>query len=138
METFDELFDRFFNNGNKKPKKSKKQNMSDKIKKIIDSLSDFTEVSKNKDEDDLITDLGEPTKVQFFEESGLYFKRSIWKIEDKGELVKLEVSDLPFEDSYPKKTLEELLEDAINEENYEKAAKIRDEINKNKKIIKKT
>jgi excinuclease UvrABC helicase subunit UvrB len=77
--------------------------------------------------------MGETNQVQYFEDGGMYFKRSIWEIKDKGELIKLEVSDLPFEESSPKKSLEELLVDAIEEENYEKAAEIRDEIKKMKK-----
>ena len=45
---------------------------------------------------------------------------------------KLEVSDQPFQVE-ELKTLEELLQDALETENYELAAEIRDEMNKNKK-----
>ena len=52
------------------------------------------------------------------------------------DIVKLEVSDSPFDETPTKKetkSLEELLQEALETENYEKAAEIRDEINKNKK-----
>jgi protein-arginine kinase activator protein McsA len=138
METFDELFDSFFNSGKKKIRKSrgkklKNDDTNEKIKNIIDTLSNFQEITDENVENDLDLEMGEPNHVHFFEDGGMYFKRSIWEIKDKGELIKLEVSDLPFEESIPKKTLEELLEDAVKEENYEKAAEIRDEMKKMKK-----
>ena len=74
---------------------------------------------------------GPADKVEFFTEDDLFFKRSTWVVED-GEIVKLEVSDAPFQEEEIK-TLEELLQDALESENYELAAEIRDEMNKNKK-----
>jgi excinuclease UvrABC helicase subunit UvrB len=138
METFDELFDSFFNSGKKKIRKGrgnklKNDDVNERVKNIIDSLSNFQEITDKNVEDELDIEMGEPNQVQYFEDGGMYFKRSIWEIKDKGELIKLEVSDLPFEESIPKKSLEELLVDAIEEENYEKAAEIRDEIKKMKK-----
>jgi hypothetical protein len=138
METFDELFDSFFNSGKKKIRKGrgnklKNDDVNERVKNIIDSLSNFQEITDKNVEDELDIEMGEPNQVQYFEDGGMYFKRSIWEIKDKGELIKLEVSDLPFEESIPKKSLEELLADAIEEENYEKAAEIRDEIKKMKK-----
>lgn len=137
METFDELFDDFFGGKNKKPKKTrrktKKNDIDSEISKIIDSLSNFKQVEENDFDEDYDVDLGEPIKVQYFQTDGLYFKRSIWHVEkngEKGELIKLEVSDTPFEDEKNDKSLEECLQDALDEENYEKAAEIRDKINK--------
>ena len=140
METFDELFNSFFNNKGKKTKpKSRRKDIDKGIKNIIDALSNFKEINKDNTEneyEDLDVEMGEPTKVQYFQNDGLYFKRSIWHVEHNGqigELVKLEVSDTPFEDYDSNKTLEECLQDALDEENYEKAAEIRDKINKLKK-----
>lgn len=140
METFDELFNSFFNNKGKKTKpKSRRKDIDKGIKNIIDALSNFKEINKDNTEnehEDLDVEMGEPTKVQYFQNDGLYFKRSIWHVENNGqigELVKLEVSDTPFEDYDSNKTLEECLQDALDEENYEKAAEIRDKINKLKK-----
>ncbi len=128
METFDELFDAFFGNNKKKRKvgRPKKESFDDKAKKIIDTLSNFSEITDVDKQLEIDNELGEPHEINLFQADGLYFKRSIWHTSD-GDLVKLEVSDLPFEE---KKSLEELLSEALEEENYEKAAEIRDEIKK--------
>lgn len=139
METFDELFDAFFNNNDKKPKrrgrprKVKEDSFEMKAKKIIDSLSTMTEITDIEKQFQIDNELGNPHEINLFEADGLYFKRSIWNTED-GDLVKLEVSDIPFEED---KSLEELLLIALEEEEYEKAAEIRDEIKKIEKKRKK-
>jgi len=138
METFDELFNDFFNNGDKpkkrgvgRPKKVKEDSFEEKAKKIIDSLSTMKEITDVDKQFQIDNELGEPHEINLFEADGLFFKRSIWNTED-GDLVKLEVSDIPFEEN---RTLEELLAIALEEEEYEIAAEIRDEM---KKIEKKT
>ena len=140
METFDELFNDFFNNGDKpkrrgvgRPKKVKEDSFEEKAKKIIDSLSTMKEITDVDKQFQIDNELGEPHEVNLFEADGLFFKRSIWNTED-GDLVKLEVSDIPFEE---KRTLEELLAIALEEEEYEKAAEIRDEMKKIEKKQKK-
>jgi hypothetical protein len=82
-------------------------------------------------------DLGEPTSVEYFEEDGLYFEKKTWMLQT-GELVKLLASDKPFDENNTieeEKTLslEEELEIAIKNENYEKAVEIRDLINEKEK-----
>jgi hypothetical protein len=140
METFDELFDAFFNNNDKKSKKRgrprKEKNYDsyeEKAKKIIDSLQNFSEITDVDKQHQIDNELGEPHEIHLFHSDGLYFKRSIWNTED-GDLVKLEVSEEPFEE---KKSLEELLVIALEEEEYEKAAEIRDEMKKIEKKQKK-
>jgi len=139
METFDELFDSFFNNDEKKPKRRgagrprKEDSYDEKAKKIIDSLQNFSEITDVDRQHQIDNELGEPHEINLFESDGLYFKRSIWNI-DEGDIVKLEVSDVPFEE---KKSLEELLSEALEDENYEKAAEIRDELKKIEKKEKK-
>ena len=137
METFDELFDSFFNNNEKKGKKrgrpKKEESYNEKAKKIIDSLQNFSEITDVDRQHQIDNELGEPHEINLFKADGLYFKRSIWNTED-GDIVKLEVSDEPFAE---KKSLEELLSEALEEENYEKAAEIRDEIKKIEKKQKK-
>lgn len=137
METFDELFDSFFNNNNEKKGKKrgrpKKESYDEKAKKIIDSLQNFSEITDVDKQNQIDNELGEPHEINLFKSDGLYFKRSIWYTED-GDIVKLEVSDEPFAE---KKSLEELLSQALEEENYEKAAEIRDEIKKTEKKQKK-
>ncbi len=139
MKTFDELFDSFFNNKNKKTRrksKPKKDDVDNGLEKIIEALSNFKQIEEHDLESEYDLEMGEPIKVQYFEDNGLFFKRSVWNVEkngEKGELVKLEVSDVPFEDKETDKTLEQCLEDALNNEDYEKAAEIRDKINNLKK-----
>jgi hypothetical protein len=140
METFDELFDAFFNNNDKKAKKRGRprkevnyNNYEEKAKKIIDSLQNFSEITDVDKQNQIENELGEPHEINLFQSEGLYFKRSIWNTED-GDLVKLEVSDVPFEE---KRSLQELLDIALEEEEYEKAAEIRDEMNKIEKKQKK-
>lgn len=139
MKTFDELFDGFFNNKNKKTRrksKPKKDDVDNGLEKIIEALSNFKQIEEHDLESEYDLEMGEPLTVQYFEDNGLFFKRSVWRVEkdgEKGELVKLEVSDVPFEDEKIDKTLEEHLQEALNDENYEKAAEIRDKINKLKK-----
>jgi excinuclease UvrABC helicase subunit UvrB len=136
MKTFDELYDEFF--GGDKPKKSKKtnkdlnsKNLSEEMLKMIESLSKFREITNPDEQFEIDNEYGPADKVEFFTEDDLFFKRSTWVVED-GEIVKLEVSDAPFQEEEIK-TLEELLQDALESENYELAAEIRDEMNKNKK-----
>jgi len=140
METFDELFNDFFNNGDKpkkrgvgRPKKVKEDSFEEKAKKIIDSLSTMKEITDVDKQFQIDNELGEPHEINLFEADGLFFKRSIWNTED-GDLVKLEVSDIPFEEN---RTLEELLAIALEEEEYETAAEIRDEMKKIEKKQKK-
>ena len=136
MKTFDELFEEFFNKKNsdkyKKIEKTKKEGFSDELSKLINVLSNARQITDDEEKFKIETEFGEPDRVEYYNEDELYFKKSIWEVED-GEIVKLEVSDEPFNLENPK-SLEELLEEALEEENYEKAAEIRDEIKKLKKV----
>jgi len=136
MNTFDELFDEFFNeknenNKDKKKPKSRKDDFGDELSSLMNTLANFRQITDADEQNEIDTEYGEPDKIEYFEEEGLFFKRSIWEVED-GEVVKLEVSDQPFQVE-ELKTLEELLQDALETENYELAAEIREEKNKNKK-----
>ena len=78
--------------------------------------------------------MGEPDKLENYEENGVYFQKQIWNTKH-GQVIKTILSDVPFskEKTERKKTripLEVQLETAIKEENYELAAKLRDKINK--------
>ena len=135
MKTFDELYDEFF--GGDKPKKSRRSKktpdtgkLGDEMRKMIESLSSFRQITDADEQFEIDNEYGPADRVEYFTEDELFFKRSTWSVED-GEIVKLEVSDVPFEED--SKTLEELLQDALESENYELAAEIRDEMNKNKK-----
>ena len=137
-KTFDDLFNEFFkplkedgNNemGNIKDETIKLMEMLKNLEDALDSINEFGEV---QDEDMLNENLGEPDEKTYYEENGTYFEKCVWKTPE-GELTKLTASPFPLDNQEPiEKTLEEQLEEAIANEDYETAAKLRDEI-KNKK-----
>jgi protein-arginine kinase activator protein McsA len=127
MNEFDDLFNDFMGeiNSGKKPN----EDISDELKKILDILKNPQSI-----EDAFSEEMDKPDEIITYEENGSYFKKMIWKLEH-GQLIKTIVSDIPFEEEKkktPKKRipLEIQLANAINEENYELAAKLRDKINK--------
>lgn len=136
MSTFDELYDEFFGK-RKKSKKNKiqKEMFGDELKKLIETLSKAKQITDESEQYEIDNEFGEPNKIEYFNEDDLFFKRSIWVVND-GEIVKLEVSDQPFKEEYVK-SLEETLQEALDVENYELAAEIRDKMNQKEKNTKK-
>jgi hypothetical protein len=144
MKTFDELFNEFFKRNNIKPEDKISDTLRDEAKKMIDILTKI----KNLDEDihsideeiekSIDEELGKPDKIEFFNEDNLFYERRIWHTPN-GDLIKLLISDDPTLINAPKfeKPLQEQLDEAVAEENYEKAAAIRDRMNPKKKITKK-
>jgi len=80
--------------------------------------------------------LGEPNSIEHFEENGLFYERQTWHL-PTGNLVKIIISETPNSPSKPEKSLEEQLKDALENEDYILAAKLRDELNPPKKEVKK-
>ena len=85
--------------------------------------------------DNFGNDLGEPKSVSRYEENGYTFEKTEWE-NQYGTIVSVEMISSPFETSGIKKELqlEKQLILAVDEERYEDAAKIRDEINKKSSI----
>jgi hypothetical protein len=135
-KTFDELFDDFFKRHNIKPEDKIEGPMKDDVMKIIDLLSTFNGSEDiNPDEEELFDEaLGKPDKIEFYNDGNLFFEKRIWYT-DKGTLVKLIVNDDPMIPVEPliKKSLEQQLTEAVDSEEFEKAAAIRDKINSKKK-----
>jgi hypothetical protein len=85
--------------------------------------------------------LGEPISVEKFVQDGYTFEKTTWKTED-GLVTKIEMVGTPFEkrekpivkERFDEIPLEVKLARAIEEERYEDAARIRDEINNTNKI----
>lgn len=116
LEGFDELYNRFF--GEKK-----------KLDDLINKLNNFEEIKKidmNIEIDKLIDSLNN------FEEIKLSKECEFGGIIDSEDMIKIKVIKLK------EKPLEKQLEDAIEVEDYEKAANIRDLIAKRDSKIKKT
>lgn len=116
---FDDLFDKFFGRNRKikkeEPKSPINSDFVDKLMKSIKNMENFDE------------NFGPPTKVEYFENDGVYYKRDIWEI-DGGEMVHLVGSTEPFQKEPIVLTYDEQLEIALNNENYEEAAILRDKI----------
>jgi len=137
-DKFDELFNDFLGKNNKKKilrKDAKNQEFDaekeEQIKGLINMLDNIEHV------DSIDEQLGEPDKIETFEEDGFHFEKRTWYAFG-GELVKVVMVDIPHTIISPEKpvfsqTLEELLAEAVDNENYEIAANIRDEIKKQKK-----
>jgi hypothetical protein len=114
----------------------------EKLKNFLSKIKDF---DPTKDDMDIIGELGEPDIIEEFEEDGMKFTRKIWEgdgyrheiIESEGGFEGMDVEEIvdkftysnPFNKS---QSLEERLEEAIENEEFEKAAELRDLISKKK------
>jgi hypothetical protein len=130
MDKFDDLFDDFMNNLGG----DKKDNDKNLINKIFDNFTDLNSFDKGLIIDGLNETLGEPDKLENYEENGVYFQKQIWNTKH-GQVIKTILSDVPFSKEKSRRReikipLEVQLETAVKEENYELAVKLRDRINK--------
>jgi hypothetical protein len=119
---FDDLFDKFFNRRKTKKKPPEKEVLkpnTDFVNKLMKSIKDMENFEKN---------FGPATKVEYYEKDGVYYRREIWKI-DGGEMVHVVGQTHPFKEEAPKLSIEEQLAIAIENEDYEEAAILRDKIN---------
>lgn len=150
---------------NKQESKNNKEEDINNLINMLSEFTDLNEESSAISEQ-LDDKLGEPDEINRYTDGHLYYEEKIWENEE-GRIIKTSVSDEPFEgqkyeyksheemdehftfDEYTEifddslaeipveKTLEEQLEEAIENEEYEEAARIRDLMNKNKKSRKK-
>jgi len=149
MSTFDELFESFF--GGNKPKKKKKninkedEEFQSKSKDFIDMLSNMKDNNEMDDMSEMnreVEKLGEPDIIDVYMEDDIYVKKSVWHTE-MGDIIKTEISEEPFdvdkilidghETSLDDDDLLTQLDKAVSDENYEKAAELRDKIREEKK-----
>ncbi len=149
---FDELFDDFFKRNKIEPNnKIGSFIINDEVKKMIDMLMNFKDISNINEETEKGLDetLGAPDRIEFFTDDDLYFEKRIWDTPN-GMLYKIIATDEPSMDfqralddldfntrstnfvkkpnrrKKNKKPLQQQLDEAISNENYEKAAKLRD------------
>jgi hypothetical protein len=122
-KTFDELYGDFFKKNDETPKKRKRKD------NIIDMLTNPNKLEEH------IDNLGKPDKVEFYNEGIIFFEKRTWYTKH-GDVVKIIIYDEPSLNIPPfeEKPLEEQLYDAVVEENFEKAAVLRDLIANEKKI----
>ena len=129
---FDDLFDDFFKKPEEKPNVNPNP-ISDELKKIIHSITNFKKMSEDEDLDKAIDDeLGEPDEVEEIIEDGFIFKKLVWHT-PHGHFVKIVVDQVmgqDFHQSTEPATLEEQLQEAVEAEDYPKAIELRDKIKK--------
>lgn len=140
-KSFDDLFNEFFGR--------RKNNFDDELakrieeeRKIFDSLTNFIQSNQGENLEKMFDqNLGEPDEIENFQDGDLFFERQIWNT-PTGRIMKLLVSDDPSQfikqtqkvnKKVDEKTLEIQLQEAVEAEDFEKAAKIRDLINPPKK-----
>lgn len=140
-KSFDDLFNEFFGR--------RKNNFDDELAKriekerrIIDNLTNFIQSNQGENLEKMFDqNLGEPDEIENFQDGDLFFERQIWNT-PTGRIMKLLVSDDPSQfikqtqkvnKKVDEKTLEIQLQEAVEAEDFEKAAKIRDLINPPKK-----
>lgn len=121
MATFDELYDEFMRNDDDD---DKLENLSPS--KIFEMIG-FPMVDVSQDLEAFFDDsLGEPDNITFFEKDGFYYEKREW-IRNGNSFSKYFTHDQKPDNML---TLEEQLEIAIKDENYEEASRLRDEIKK--------
>ena len=135
-KTFDELFDDFFKRNNINPEDNISDDIKDKVIKMLDLLTNFKN-NPEEGEKKLDGSLGKPDKIEFFNDGDMFFERRIWHT-PYGDIQKIIISEDPtlVSQALPEKPLEEKLNEAIEAEEYEKAAIIRDLIENEKKLKK--
>ena len=107
---FDVLFELYFGS---------KKKIKDLVKRITDIQIFDNKIHERIDVSDM--DLGEPDETTQFKDGIFLFNKMIWHT-DKGTIVKVEMVN----DEYKPKSLQEQLDEALSNEDYDKAIKIRD------------
>ena len=125
MSKFDDLFNDFLNDKSNNNKDDNTNMMGDLFKNIS-NMKNFDKEGLMKELD---KNLGEPDEIKSYEENGVFFQKQIWHTKH-GQIIKTIISDVPFKKKKTRVPLENQLEIAVEEENYELAAKLRDRISK--------
>ena len=152
-DDFDDLFEKYFGKPSKKQKKQTKSNNKNNNKgyfgpsdmsspmDLLNYIYSNPWASGYPKIDDL--NLGKPDEHTTFTEDGVDYEKKVWHTKD-GDIIQMSAksnieftpeyfntNNIPFGSKLPKKELplEKQLELAIKNENYEKAAKIRDMLN---------
>jgi hypothetical protein len=116
---------------------NKKDGNENLFNHLFDKWANLNPLDKDLIIDGLNETLGEPDKLENYEENGVYFQKQTWNTKH-GQVIKTILSDVPFNKEKSKKReikipLEVQLETAVKNEEYELAAKLRDRISKRDK-----
>ena len=109
--------------------RARREQMGEDFNEDKDSLmGNIKNITPFGDDFSKMKDLGEPDSVEEFEEGGINFIKRIWNTEN-GDYVMIEtVLDDEGNLFTGPMSLDEQLEEALEEEEYEKAAELRDKI----------
>jgi hypothetical protein len=138
-KTFNELFNEFFKRNDINPDEKLTEEQKINAKQMLDLLAKGGDNPKidEEQEKEMDAELGKPDKIEFFNEGDTFFERRIWHT-PTGDIQKLSFSKDPSLIIAPQpKNLQKELEAAVENEEFEKAIAIRDEIKKSKKVTKK-
>jgi hypothetical protein len=135
MENFDDLFNKFLGKDNEN-----EDFLNSEAKRIIDMIDSFKNINPNgkyigaeldKLDYELDDKLGEPDDIEYSTDGEMYFEKRMW-YKPLGVIIKTLVSDEPLGPIKikPEIPLQEQLEIAVESENYELAAELRDKIKK--------
>lgn len=139
MENFDDLFNKFLG-------KNEEENddfLTNETKKIIDMIDNFKNINPDgtytgdeldKLDDELDDKLGEPDDIIYSTDGEMFIEKRMW-YKPLGVIIKTLISDEPLEplgpiEKVPEIPLQEQLDKAVEIENYELAAELRDKIKK--------
>jgi len=134
-KTFNELFGDFFKRNSINPNDKLTESEKNKAKQLLDLLSRGNDIHNVGDDQEKEMDekLGKPDKIEFFNEGNTFFERRIWHT-PMGDIEKLTFTNDPSLIIALQPTdLKKQLDDAVENEEFEKACQLRDLINKKKK-----
>ena len=136
MENFDDLFNKFLGKDNENPDDF----LNAEAKKIIDMIESFKHINPDgaytgdeldKLDYELDDKLGEPDDIEYSTDGEMYFEKRMW-YKPLGVIIKTLISDEPLGpiEKKPELSLDEQLKNAVQIEDYELAAELRDKIKK--------
>jgi excinuclease UvrABC helicase subunit UvrB len=131
-KTFDDLFNEFLKRNKEIIGDDTTSTFKNEAKKLIDMIKNFESVGDELDKKMDLT-LGKPDRIETYSDGILFFENRVWHTPN-GDIVKVIILDNPNNLKEPEKSLQEQLDEAIANEEYEKAAQIRDLMNPPKKI----
>jgi hypothetical protein len=135
MENFDDLFNKFLGRDDEN-----QEFLNAEAKRIIDLIDSFKNIKHDgaytgeeldKLDDELDDKLGEPDDIEYSTDGEMYFEKRMW-YKPQGVIIKTLISDEPLGpvEKKPEIPLQQQLEKAVELEDYELAAELRDKIKK--------
>lgn len=127
-KNFDDLFNDFFKRNDKLEQSDYTSKIRDDFRKILETMMRLT--PEKLDEKFIDQNIGEPDKVEKFSDGVFTYEKRTWHTPN-GDIVRILATELENSDviEEPKLSLQEQLDKALETENFEEAARLRDLIN---------